>query len=159
MAGLNKCQFIGRLGADPESRSLQSGGQVVNLRLAVSESWKTQSGERKERTEWISVVIFNEGLAKVAKQYLRKGSQCFIEGKMQTRKWQDQSGNDRYSTEIVLQKFQGELVLLDSKGGDSDRQSGGGGNAGGMGKSAFDRELDDEVPFVTLDPSLEHRVR
>jgi single-strand DNA-binding protein len=114
MAGLNKVQLIGRLGADPESRSLNNGGKVVNLRLATSESWKNQAGERQERTEWHSVVIFNEGLAKVAESYLRKGSQCFIEGALQTRKWTDQSGADRYSTEIVLQKFRGELVLLDA---------------------------------------------
>lgn len=115
MAGLNKVQLIGRLGADPESRSLNNGGKVVNLRLATSESWKNQSGERQERTEWHQIVIFNEGLAKVAESYLKKGSQCFIEGQLQTRKWTDQSGADRYSTEIVLQKFRGELVLLDSK--------------------------------------------
>jgi single-strand DNA-binding protein len=159
MAGLNKCTFIGRLGADPEARSLQNGGEVVSLRLAVSESWKTQQGERKERTEWISVVIFNEGLGKVAKQYLRKGSQCFIEGKLQTRKWQDQSGNDRYSTEVVLQKFQGELVLLDSKQGDSggfsERSERGGQGGTGFNSSA---DLDDDVPFVTNDPALEYRV-
>jgi single-strand DNA-binding protein len=115
MAGLNKVQLIGRLGADPESRSLNNGGKVVNLRLATSESWKDRDGNRQERTEWHSVVIFNEGLAKVAESYLRKGSQCFIEGALQTRKWTDQSGADRYSTEIVLQKFRGELVLLDAK--------------------------------------------
>lgn len=159
MAGLNKVQLIGRLGADPEARSLQNGGEVVNLRLAVSESWKTQQGERKERTEWVSVVIFNEGLGRVAKQYLRKGSQCFIEGKLQTRKWQDQSGNDRYSTEVVLQKFQGELVLLDAKGG-----AGGGAErteSGGQGGIGFNNasDLEDDVPFVTNDPALEYRVR
>jgi single-strand DNA-binding protein len=116
MSGLNKVQLIGRLGADPESRSLNNGGKVVNLRLATSESWKDGvTGERRERTEWHQVVIFNEGLGKVAESYLRKGSQCFIEGALQTRKWTDQAGNDRYSTEIVLQKFRGELVLLDSK--------------------------------------------
>lgn len=145
MAGLNKVQLIGRLGADPEARSLQNGGEVVNLRLAVSESWKTQQGERKERTEWVSVVIFNEGLGRVAKQYLRKGSQCFIEGKLQTRKWQDQSGSDRYSTEVVLQKFQGELVLLDAKGaaGGGAERTENGGNAGFGGGA----DLDDDVPF------------
>jgi single-strand DNA-binding protein len=115
MAGLNKVQLIGHLGADPEARSLNNGGEVVNLRLATSETWKDRDGNRQERTEWHSVVIFNEGLAKVAKSYLHKGSQCFIEGQLQTRKWKDQQGSDRYSTEIVLQKFRGELVLLDSR--------------------------------------------
>jgi single-strand DNA-binding protein len=108
-------QLIGRLGADPEARSLNNGGEVVNLRLATSETWKNKDGERQERTEWHQVVIFNEGLARVAKSYLRKGSQCFIEGALQTRKWTDQSGSDRYSTEIVLQKYRGELLLLDPK--------------------------------------------
>lgn len=115
MPALNKVMLIGNLGADPEARSLNNGGEVVNLRVATSESWKTQDGERKERTEWHQVVIFNEGLGKVAKTYLRKGSKVYLEGSLQTRKWQDQSGTDRYSTEIVLQKFRGELVLLDSK--------------------------------------------
>jgi single-strand DNA-binding protein len=117
MAGLNKVQLIGRLGADPEARSMSNGGEVVNLRLATSETWKDRDGNRQERTEWHQVVIFNEGLGKIAKSYLRKGSQCFIEGALQTRKWTDQSGNDKYTTEIVLQKFRGELVLLDSKQG------------------------------------------
>lgn len=146
MSGLNKVQLIGRLGADPEARSLNNGGEVVNLRLATSESWKNKDGERQERTEWHQVVIFNEGLGKVAKSYLRKGSQCFIEGALQTRKWTDQSGNDRYSTEIVLQKFRGELVLLDSKPTNGD--------AGYVGGGVRDTqpqptavELDDEVPF------------
>jgi single-strand DNA-binding protein len=115
MAGLNKVTLIGHLGADPEARSLNNGGEVVNLRVATTESWKNQSGERQERTEWHQVVIFNEGLGKVAKSYLRKGSKVYLEGQLQTRKWQDQSGTDRYSTEIVLQKFRGELVLLDTK--------------------------------------------
>lgn len=139
MAGLNKVQFIGRLGADPEARSLSNGGEVVNLRLATSETWKDRDGNRQERTEWHQVVIFNEGLAKVAKSYLRKGSQCFIEGALQTRKWTDQNGNDKYTTEIVLQKFRGELVLLDSKG---DRE---------LSNSAAERvdegALTDDIPF------------
>lgn len=119
MSGLNKVQLIGRLGADPEARSFSNGGEVVNLRLATSETWKDRDGNRQEKTEWHTVAIFNEGLGKVAKNYLRKGSQVFVEGQLQTRKWQDQSGADRYSTEIVLQKFRGELVLLDSAGSNS----------------------------------------
>jgi single-strand DNA-binding protein len=115
MAGVNKVILVGNLGADPEARSMSNGGEVVNLRVATSESWKDRDGNRQERTEWHQVVIFNENLGKVAKSYLRKGSKCFIEGALQTRKWTDQAGNDRYSTEIVLQKFRGELVLLDAK--------------------------------------------
>lgn len=114
MAGLNRVLLIGNLGDDPEARSLNNGGEVVNLRVATSESWKDKEGNRQERTEWHRVVIFNEGLAKVAKSYLRKGSKVYLEGQLQTRKWQDQSGADKYSTEIVLQKFRGELVLLDN---------------------------------------------
>jgi single-strand DNA-binding protein len=145
MAGLNKVQLIGRLGADPESRSLNNGGKVVNLRLATSESWKDRDGNRQERTEWHQVVIFNEGLAKVAESYLRKGSQCFIEGALQTRKWTDQSGTERYSTEIVLQKFRGELVLLDSK---QEREPNYTGQPGGRRPMVnVDAEIDDEVPF------------
>jgi single-strand DNA-binding protein len=151
MAGLNKVQLIGRLGADPEARSLNNGGEVVNLRLATSETWKDRDGNRQERTEWHQVVIFNENLAKVAKSYLRKGSQCFIEGALQTRKWQDQSGTDKYTTEIVLQKFRGELVLLDKAEG-----TGGGTPAR---EPAMTGDLDDDVPFVSADPALESRVR
>jgi single-strand DNA-binding protein len=137
MSGLNKVQLIGRLGADPESRSLNNGGKVVNLRIATSETWKDKgSGERKETTEWHQVVIFNEGLGKVAESYLRKGSQCFVEGALQTRKWQDQSGTDRYTTEIVLQKFRGELVLLDKAEGGSPQR-----------EPATAGDLDDDVPF------------
>ena len=142
MAGLNKVQLIGRLGADPEARSLNAGGEVVNLRLATSETWKDRDGNRQERTEWHSVVIFNEGLAKVAKNYLRKGSQCFIEGQLQTRKWTDQSGNDRYTTEVVLQRFRGELVLLDAKG---EREQTA--NIGGYDGPTADAALADDVPF------------
>lgn len=144
MAGLNKVQLIGRLGADPESRSMNNGGKVVNLRLATSETWKDRDGNRQERTEWHSVVIFNEGLAKVAESYLRKGSQCFIEGQLQTRKWQDQSGTEKYSTEIVLQKFRGELVLLDTK---SESSTGYGQREAQQALSPTMADLDDDVPF------------
>lgn len=115
MASLNKVMLIGNLGQDPESRSFSNGGEVVNLRVATTESWKDRDGNRQEKTEWHTVAIFNENLCKVAKNYLRKGSKVYLEGQLQTRKWQDQQGADRYSTEIVLQKFHGELVLLDSK--------------------------------------------
>lgn len=115
MSSVNKVILIGNLGADPESRSFQNGGKVVNLRIATSESWKDKSsGERKERTEWHTVAVFNEGLATVAEKYLRKGSKVYIEGALQTRKWQDQSGSDRYSTEIVLQGFNSVLTMLDA---------------------------------------------
>src|SRR6476661_8554483 len=124
MAGVNKVILVGNLGDDPEARSLNNGGEVVNLRVATSETWKDRDGERQERTEWHRVVIFNENLGKVAKQYLRKGSKVYLEGQLQTRKWQDNGGQDRYSTEIVLNRFRGELVLL-------DRRDGGGG--GGIG--------------------------
>ena len=158
MAGsVNKVILVGNLGADPESRSLPSGGEVVNLRVATSESWSDrQSGERQERTEWHRVVIFNENLGKVAKQYLRKGSKVYLEGQLQTRKWQDNSGQDRYSTEIVLNRFRGELVLLDRRdgGGFGDEHESAGASSGG-GSSfnqprpapAFDSDLDDDVPF------------
>ncbi|MVB00099.1 single-stranded DNA-binding protein [Nitratireductor sp. CAU 1489] len=148
MAGsINKCVLIGNLGADPEVRRTQSGDPIVNLRIATSDTWRDKNtGERRERTEWHSVVIFNEGLAKVAEQYLKKGSKVYVEGALQTRKWQDQNGNDRYSTEIVLQKYRGELQMLDAprSGGDErgsqsmyDRDEDGG-NAG---------PLDSEIPF------------
>jgi single-strand DNA-binding protein len=163
MAGVNKVILVGNLGADPESRSFSNGGEVVNLRIATSETWKERDGNRQEKTEWHSVAIFNENLGRVAKNYLRKGSKVYVEGQLQTRKWQDQSGNDRYTTEIVLQKFRGELVLLDSR----DGQGGGGGRGafnddfgGGNDFSsppqrqqsrpqpaAFDTDLDDDVPF------------
>ena len=125
MAGVNKVILVGNLGADPEARSLNNGGEVVNMRVATSEQWKDRDGNRQERTEWHNVVIFNENLGRVAKSYLRKGSKVYLEGQIQTRKWTDQSGNDRYTTEIVLQKFRGELVLLDSREG------------GGGGRGAF----------------------
>ena len=110
MAGVNKVILVGNLGADPESRSFANGGEVVNLRIATSETWKDRDGNRQEKTEWHTVAIFNENLGRVAKSYLKKGSKVYLEGQLQTRKWQDQSGNDRYSTEVVLQKFRGELV-------------------------------------------------
>ncbi len=117
MASINKVILIGRLGKDPETRSMSNGGEVVSFSLATSESWNDKgSGERKEKSEWHNIVIFNEGIGKIAKQYLRKGSQCYLEGQLQTRKWTDQNGNDKYTTEVVLQKFRGELTLLDSKG-------------------------------------------
>ena len=147
MAGLNKCAFIGNLGADPESRSLNNGGEVVNLRLAVSESWKDKDGNRQERTEWVNVVIFNENLGKVAKSYLRKGSKVYLEGQLQTRKWQDQSGNDKYTTEIVLQRFRGELVLLDKREGGDERRTPDGSQGAPMQRSSYDDDLDDDVPF------------
>ncbi|HEX8124738.1 MAG TPA: single-stranded DNA-binding protein [Allosphingosinicella sp.] len=165
MAGVNKVILVGNLGDDPESRSLNNGGEVVNLRVATSESWKDKDGNRQERTEWHRVVIFNENLGRVAKSYLRKGSKVYLEGQIQTRKWTDQSGADRYSTEIVLQRFRGELVLLDSRGGgggggdygggyDDGGSSGFGGSGGGGGSRpqsrpapAFDSDLDDDVPF------------
>jgi single-strand DNA-binding protein len=174
MAGsVNKVILVGNLGADPEIRRLNSGDQIANLRIATSESWRDrQTGERKDRTEWHSVVIFNENLAKVAEQYLKKGAKVYIEGALQTRKWQDQNGNERYSTEVVLQKFRGELQMLDSRGegGDQgrsfDRGSSGGGrnqmsdysgggdfgssgpsSSGGGGGGGFSRDLDDEIPF------------
>ena len=161
MAGVNKVILVGNLGADPEARSLNNGGEVVNLRVATSEQWKDRDGNRQERTEWHNVVIFNENLGRVAKSYLRKGSKVYLEGQLQTRKWQDQSGNDKYTTEIVLQKFRGELVLLDSRegGGGGGRDFGGGGygddfSGGGSSQgqkrpqpAAFDTDLDDDVPF------------
>lgn len=130
MAGsVNKVILVGNLGRDPESKAFQNGGKVVNLRIATSESWKDKnSGERKEKTEWHSVAIFNEGLANVAERFLRKGSKVYIEGALQTRKWQDQQGNDKYSTEIVLQGFNSVLTMLDGPNGG---QGGGGGAAGG----------------------------
>ncbi len=131
MAGsLNKVMLIGNLGADPEVRSFQNGGRVANLRIATSETWKDRNtGERQERTEWHNVAIFSEGLVNVVENYLRKGSKVFIEGKLQTRKWQDQSGQDRYTTEVVLRGYDGTLTMLDGRG------EGGGGTGGGGGRS------------------------
>ncbi|MBT2132119.1 single-stranded DNA-binding protein [Aliiroseovarius lamellibrachiae] len=139
MAGsLNKVMLIGNLGRDPEIRTFQNGGKVCNLRIATSENWKDRNtGERRERTEWHTVAIFSEGLVRVCEQYLRKGSKVYIEGQLQTRKWQDQSGNDRYSTEVVLQGFGSTLTMLDGRGeGGGGGQSGGGyggGQSGGYG--------------------------
>ncbi|RWD51929.1 MAG: single-stranded DNA-binding protein [Mesorhizobium sp.] len=172
MAGsVNKVILVGNLGADPEIRRLNSGDPVVNIRIATSESWRDKnSGERKEKTEWHNVVIFNDQLAKVAEQYLKKGMKVYVEGQLQTRKWQDQSGNDRYTTEVVLQKFRGELQMLDARGegggqvgsytgggnsrGSDFGQSGpnegfsrGGGGASRGGGGGSSRELDDEIPF------------
>ena len=161
MAGVNKVILVGNLGADPESRSFSNGGEVVNLRIATSETWKDRDGNRQERTEWHNVVIFNENLGRVAKSYLKKGSKVYLEGQIQTRKWTDQSGNDRYTTEIVLQKFRGELVLLDAREGGGGGRGGfsedfGGEDFGGGAPSrpqsrpqpaAFDTDLDDDVPF------------
>ena len=165
MAGsVNKVILIGNLGRDPEVRSFQNGGKVCNLRIATSENWKDKNtGERKERTEWHSVAIFSEGLVRVAEQYLKKGSKVYIEGQLQTRKWQDQSGADRYSTEVVLQGFGSTLTMLDGRdgggGGGGGGQGGGGydsgpqdsGYGGGQGSSqgggGSSREIDDEIPF------------
>ncbi len=172
MAGsINKVILVGNLGADPEIRRTQDGRPIANLRIATSESWRDKSsGERRERTEWHRVVIFNEGLCKIAEQYLRKGSKVYLEGQLQTRKWQDQSGQDRYSTEVVLQGFNGNLTMLDGRsggggmaeagGGDFDSgggyggydeprkpASGGGGSGGGGGGQSYDKPLDDEIPF------------
>ena len=174
MAGsLNKVMLIGNLGADPEIRSFQNGGKVANLRIATSETWKDRStGERQERTEWHTVAIFSEGLINVVENYLKKGSKVYVEGQLQTRKWQDQQGNDRYSTEVVLRGYNGTLTMLDGAGGGGggNRSSGGGygggqrgggqsgggfggGNQGGGsgvqgagGGSNYD-DLDDDIPF------------
>jgi len=134
MAGsVNKVILIGNLGRDPEVRSFQNGGKVCNLRIATSENWRDKAtGERKERTEWHSVAIFSEPLVKIAEQYLRKGSKVYIEGQLETRKWQDQSGQDRYTTEIVLRPYRGELTLLDGREG-SGGAGAGGGDFGGRG--------------------------
>jgi single-strand DNA-binding protein len=191
MAGsVNKVIIIGNLGADPEVRTFQNGGKVCNLRIATSENWKDKNtGERREKTEWHTVAIFQEGLVRIAEQYLRKGSKVYIEGKLQTRKWQDQSGQDRYSTEVVLNGYDGVMTMLDgrndnqggSQGGGYDGGQGGGGYGGGGqsgggqgggqgggydqgggygggsnqsgsggGGSAPSRDLDDEIPFLSL---------
>lgn len=159
MAGsINKVLLIGNLGADPEIRHTQDGNPVCNLRVATSETWRDRNtGDRRERTEWHRVVIFSEPLCKVAEQYLRKGSKVYLEGQLQTRKWQDQSGQDRYSTEVVLQRFNSNLTLLDRRdsGGEQNYGSGSGEagssssgeNAGGGGGSAKESDLDDDIPF------------
>ena len=176
MAGsVNKVILVGNLGADPEIRRLNSGDPVVNLRIATSESWRDKmSGERREKTEWHNVVIFNDNLAKVAEQYLKKGMKVYVEGQLQTRKWTDQQGQERYTTEVVLQKFRGELQMLDARGqggeggsvgydrgggrgsdfgqsspSESYGNRGGGSRGGGSqgGGGGFSRDLDDEIPF------------
>ena len=177
MAGsVNKVILIGNVGADPEIRRTQDGRPIANLRIATSESWRDRnSGERKEKTEWHTVVVFNEGLCKVVEQYVKKGAKLYIEGALQTRKWQDQNGNDRYSTEVVLQGFNSTLTMLDGRGegggqgnyggragggndyggggsfgDDYDRPASGGGSRGGSqpsGGGGFSRDLDDDIPF------------
>ena len=147
MAAVNKVILVGNLGADPEARSMSSGGEVVNLRVATTETWKTKEGERKERTEWHNVVIFNEPLGNVAKTYLRKGSKVYLEGSLQTRKWTDSNGNDKYTTEVVLQRFRGELVLLDSKGDGSAKAANPEQYESHRPKQPALSDLDDDVPF------------
>ena len=156
--GVNKVILVGNLGADPEVRNLPSGGKVVNLRVATTDTWRDKNtGERRDKTEWHSVVIFNENIVKVAENYLRKGSTVYVEGALQTRKWTDQQGVEKYSTEIVLQKFRGELTML---GGRNDRDSSGASSGGDDYGSSFNQggpakasgpkesfELDDEIPF------------
>lgn len=147
---VNKVILIGNLGQDPEVRTFQSGGKVVNLRIATSETWKDKtSGERKERTEWHTVAIFNEPLGKIAEQYLRKGSKVYLEGQLETRKWQDQSGADRYATEVVVRPFRGELTLLDGPNGErgeprAERREPAGAGAGAGRRS----DMDDDIPFA-----------
>jgi single-strand DNA-binding protein len=163
MAGsVNKVILVGNLGKDPEIRRTQDGRPIANLRIATSESWRDKAtGERREKTEWHSVVIFNENLCRIAEQYLKKGSKVFIEGSLQTRKWQGQDGQDRYTTEVVLQGFNGNLTMLDGRAGgagmadngqadygSTDNGYGGGGKSGGSkGGGSFDKQLDDEIPF------------
>ncbi len=174
MAGsVNKVIIVGNLGRDPEVRTFQNGGKVCNLRIATSENWKDRNtGERKERTEWHSVAIFSEPLARIAEQYLKKGSKVYIEGQLETRKWQDQSGQDRYTTEVVLRPYRGELTLLDGRDGGGGGGYGGGSSSGGGGDYGGDygggyggdygggssgggggparapaRDIDDEIPF------------
>jgi len=170
MAGVNKAIILGRLGRDPEVRNFQNGGKVVNLRIATSERYKDREGNQQERTEWHSVAIFNERLGEVAEKYLRKGGEVYIEGQIETRKWQDKDGQERYTTEIVLRQFRGELQLVggrsggsgaDEGGGYAERSSGGGqraGNEGGGGQrpgggargggwDSKKSDLDDEIPF------------
>jgi single-strand DNA-binding protein len=168
MAGsVNKVILIGNLGKDPEIRRTQDGRPIANLRVATTESWRDKnSGEKREKTEWHSVVIFNEGLCRVAEQYLKKGAKVYIEGQLQTRKWQDQQGQDRYSTEVVLQGFGSQLTMLDGRGAGAGMHEGGqsdygadtgsgsyGGDRkpaprnGGSAKGGFDKPIDDEIPF------------
>ncbi|WP_137176874.1 single-stranded DNA-binding protein [Roseomonas sp. AR75] len=143
MAGVNKVILLGRLGRDPEVRNFQNGGRVVNLRLATSERYKDREGNMQERTEWHSVAIFNEKLGEIAEKYLRKGSEVYLEGQLETRKWQDQSGQDRYTTEIVLRQFRGELALVGGRGGGGsdpgEPSEGGGGYGGGRSSGSGER--------------------
>lgn len=158
---LNSCEFIGNLGADPEVKSFANGGRVCNLRLAVTDKWKNSAGERQERTEWISVSIFSDGLVGVAERYLRKGSKLFVRGQFRTRKYTAQDGSDRYSTEIVLQGPDAVLTMLDGPpsgqggqpdtGGASSRGRGGSDWGQGSAKGGFADDLDDDVPFATND--------
>jgi len=171
MAGVNKAIILGRLGRDPEVRNFQNGGKVVNLRIATSERYKDREGNQQERTEWHAVAIFNERLGEVAEKYLRKGSEVYIEGQIETRKWQDKDGQDRYTTEIVLRQFRGELQLVGGRGGGAGGEEGGGyaerspagaprggyeGGGGGQrsgggarsgGWDSKKSDLDDEIPF------------
>ena len=147
MSSVNKVILVGNLGRDPEVRTFQNGGKVCNLRIATSETWKDRgTGEKRERTEWHTVAIFTEGLVRIAEQYLRKGSKVYIEGQLQTRKWQDQSGQDRYSTEVVLQGYGGTLTMLDGKseGSVNSQQSQG----GGVGSASIADDLSDDIPFA-----------
>ena len=166
MAGVNKVILLGRLGRDPEVRNFQNGGKVVNLRLATSERYKDREGNQQERTEWHSVAIFNERLGEVAEKYLKKGNEVYIEGQLETRKWQGQDGQEKYSTEIVLRQFRGELQLVGGRGsGGGEAAEGGsfngggrsssfgdrGGSSGGGGRGGWDKpksaDLDDDIPF------------
>jgi single-strand DNA-binding protein len=156
---VNKVILIGNLGADPEIRRTNDGRPIANLRVATTESWRDKNtGDRRERTEWHRVVIFNEGLCKIAEQYLKKGSKVYLEGQLQTRKWEDQSGQERYSTEVVLQGFNSQLTMLDTRAGGSERASDNGGDfgratpmqgerSGGRSTATLAEELDDEIPF------------
>lgn len=153
MAGsVNKVIIVGNLGQDPEVRSFQNGGKVANLRIATSEQWKDRNtGERRERTEWHTVVIYSEPLVRVAEQFLKKGSKVYVEGQLETRKWQDQSGNDRYSTEVALRPFRSELTMLDSpREGSQQRDSGSGYGAGGRpnNQTSGRPDFDDDIPFA-----------
>lgn len=145
MAGVNKVIIIGRLGRDPESRSFQNGGKVVNLRVATSETWKDKAGDRQERTEWHAVAIFNEKLGEVAEKYLRKGSEVYLEGQLETRKWQDKEGQERYTTEVVLRQFRGEIALIGGRaqGGDSASPR----EAAANKPAPKELDLDDSIPF------------
>ena len=152
MAGsVNKVILVGNLGQDPEIRNFQNGGKIANLRIATSESWKDRnSGERKERTEWHTIAIYSEPLVRVAEQYLKKGSKVYVEGQLETRKWQDQQGNDRYSTEVALRPFRSELHMLDGASGqqrDDSHQQDRGSNARPSGQSSGRPDFDDDVPF------------